>query len=172
MITRTVKMFGLAYGSTPAEIAVTLDGVSVYTGPVTTVDTPVLSLPANSEIANTTVEFCNFEIPLEFVGSKPMTCTVTNGIVIFAQITANYGVIANTTPVYGHGADVFRDIAGRDDARSNVEIDGVPRLIAPTEELNGTWWFLVPAGSTMIHDLNIVAGTANIAPPVTEETPE
>ena len=56
MTTRTVKMYGLAYGTTPAEIAVTLDGMSVYTGTVTTNNVPMPSLP-NVEIANTTVEF-------------------------------------------------------------------------------------------------------------------
>ena len=106
MTTRTVKMFGLAYGSTPAEIAVTLDGASVYTGTVTTVNTPSPSMP-NPDLTNTTIEFCTFEIPMDFEGTKSMTCAVTNGIVIFAQISANYCVIANTDPVIVAGPDVF-----------------------------------------------------------------
>jgi hypothetical protein len=164
MTTRTVKMFGLAYGTTPAEIAVTLDGVSVYTGTVTTVDSPVPSLP-NLEIADTTVEFCNFEIPMDTNGTIPMTCTVLSGTAIFAQITANYCVIANTNPTIGTGSEVFKNIDGQGDARSNVFINTVAYTIDHTEEFSGTWWFTVPEGSTLIYDLDIVAGTANIATP-------
>jgi len=168
MTIRTVKMLGLAYGTTPAEIAVTLDGASVYTGTVTTADTLVPPLP-NLEIANTTVEFCNFEIPMDFEGTKSMTCAVTNGTVIFAQIDANYCVIANTDPVIGTGPDEFGCIDGVGDARSNVVIDGVLQPINHTEELNGTWWFKVSTGSVLTYDLDVIAGTANVAPPTTEE---
>jgi hypothetical protein len=170
MTTRTVKMFGLAYGTTPAEIAVTLDGATVYSGTVTTVDAPFPSLP-NQELTNTTIEFCNFEIPMDTNGAVPMSCTVLNETVIFAQITANYCVIANTDPVVGTGPDVFNNIDGIGDARSNVFIDGVEQAINHTEELNGTWWFNVPAGSTLTYDLDVQAGTANVAPPPpTEES--
>jgi hypothetical protein len=97
MTTRTVQMFGLAYGSSPAELAVTLDGISVYTGTVATSDTPIPSMP-NLSIVDSTVEFCNFEIPVEFDGTKPMICTVNNGTVIFAQTKVNYVPIQN--PVF------------------------------------------------------------------------
>ena len=163
MTTRTVKMFGLAYGSTPAEIAVTLDGVSVYTGTVTTADAITPFLP-NSEIANTTVEFCNFEMPMEFEGSKPMTCMVTNGTVLFAQIVANYSVIGNTDPVYGFGPDSFKPINSAGDARSDVSIDGVTQQIEHIAPVTGTWWYKVETGSTLTYNLNIVAGTANLKP--------
>jgi hypothetical protein len=164
MTTRTVQMFGLAYGSSPAEIAVTLDGATVYNGTVTTTDALVPSLP-NLEIANSTVQFCTFEIPVEFEGTMPMTCSVSNGTVIFAQIRANYCAIANTDPVYGSGANVFYNIDGSGDARSNVAIDGVAQPINHDEQYNGTWWFTVNSGSVLTYNLDVQAGTANVAPP-------
>jgi hypothetical protein len=82
MTTRTVKILGLAYGSTPAEISVSVDGATVYSGTVTTVDTSLPALP-DLDLSNTTVEFCNFELPMDFSGTKPMTCSVTSGLVIF-----------------------------------------------------------------------------------------
>lgn len=169
MTTRTVKMFGLAYGSSPAEIAVTVDGSNIYSGTVTTENVAVPMLP-NLDLVGTTVEFCNFEIPMEFSGTKPMTCTVSGGTVVFAQIRANYCVYANTDPVIGSGPDGFFNIDGLGDARSNVFIDGVAQTINHDEELNGTWWFAVPAGSTLTYDLDIEAGTANVATPPTPPT--
>jgi hypothetical protein len=165
MTTRTVKMLGLAYGSTPAEIAVMLDGVSVYAGTVTTVDTPIPSMP-NPDLVNTTIEFCTFEIPMDFEGTKSMTCTVTNGNVIFAQIHANYCVVTKTDPVAGTGSEVFGSINRDNDARSNVAIDGIAQSMNH-EAFPGTWWFKVYAGSTLTYDLNVVAGTANVYVPPT-----
>lgn len=162
MTTRTVKIFGLAYGSTPAEINVALDGNTVYTGAVSTTDAPIPSLP-NLDLVPEIVEFCNFEIPLDFNGTKPMTCVVSSGTVIFAAIRANYCVIANTTPVIGTGPDGFSSIDGLGDARSNVFIDGASQPMNH-ETWPGTWWFTVPAGSTLTYDLDVQAGTANVAP--------
>jgi len=162
MTTRTVKILGLAYGSTPAEISVSVDGATVYSGTVTTVDTSFPSLP-NDALSNTTVEFCNFELPMDFSGTKSMTCSVTNGRVIFAQILANYCVIANTDPVIGTGPDVYQNIGGIGDARSNVFINGIAQPINHTEELAGIWWFTVTSGSTLTYDLDVQAGTANVA---------
>ena len=117
MTTRTVKIFGLAYGSSPAEISVTLDGAPVYTGTVSTLDQLPLSGP-DTEMVDATTEFCTFEIPMDFEGTKPMTCSVTNGTVIFAQITANYCVIGNAILAAGTGPDGFNSINGANDVRS------------------------------------------------------
>jgi len=163
MTTRTVKILGLAYGSIPAEISVSLDGATVYSGTVTTVDTPLPSLP-DFNLSNTTVEFCNFELPMDFSGTKSITCSVTKGVVIFAQIDANYCVI-NTDPVIGTGPDGYFSVGGIDsDARSNVYIDGIAQVVNHTEAFGGTWWFKIPAGSTLTHDLDVQAGTANVVP--------
>ena len=175
MTTRTVKIFGLAYGSTPAEINVTLDGNTVYTGAVSTQD-PVTGTPCladykilnqptpNLDYANSTVELCSFELPMDFQGSKPMTSTVTNGTVIFAQIRANYFAIPGSDPIVGRGPSEYFDINGDADARSNVAKDGEPVTVVHTNVSHGTWFFSINTGSVLSYDLNVIAGTANVAP--------
>jgi hypothetical protein len=163
MTTRTVKILGLAYGSSPAEISVTQDGATVYAGTVPTLDQPVLTFP-DPDLVSATTSFCTFEIPMDFSGTIPMTCAVTSGTVIFAQILANYCAIANTNPVIGTGADEYDNTAGQGvDARSNVVINGVPKTVN-SEGLPGTVWHTLSAGSTLSYDLNVIAGTANVAP--------
>jgi hypothetical protein len=163
MTTRTVKIFGLAYGSSPAEISVTLDGATVYAGTVPTLDQPVLTIP-DPEMVNATTEFCTFEIPMDFSGTIPMTCDVVAGTVIFAQILANYCTIANTNPVVGTGSDEYHNTTDRGvDARSNVVINGVPKP-AISEAPPGSLWHTLSVGSTLSYDLNVIAGTANVAP--------
>jgi hypothetical protein len=163
MTTRTVKIFGQGFGSTPAEISVTLNENVIYTGEIPTIDQPVYTLP-NLEVANTVPQLCDFEIGMDVSGTIPMTCTVLSGTVIFAQILANYCVLDNTDPVIGSGPDVFNNIDGIGDARSNVYINEIAQAINHTEELSGTWWFTVPAGSVFRYDLDVQAGTANVAP--------
>jgi len=167
MTARTVKIFGQGFGSTSAEISVTLNGNSIYTGAVPTLDQPVYSLP-DPDLVSTVPELCNFEIDMDASGNIPMTCTVLSGTVIFAQILANYCTIANTNPVIGTGPDGFRSICGLNaDARSNVNIDGTPKPIDYTTIVGpvGTSWFVLDSGSVLTYDLNVLAGTANVAPP-------
>jgi hypothetical protein len=96
MAIRTVQILGQGYGANPAEITVTASGNTVFSGTVSTVDQLLPALP-NLEIDLNSV-LCTFEIDTAFVGEIPMTCAVSTGTVIFAQIYANYVTISN--PVY------------------------------------------------------------------------
>ena len=159
MTTRTVKIFGLAYGSTPAEIAVTLDGAPVYTGTVSTLDQLPLTGP-DLDSVDSTVEFCTFEIPMDFAGTKQMVITVTGAPVRFGQIVANYTEINTGAITYSSGADIYADVteidpAGIADPRGDtVVIDGqqyeANRLIG-----RGTWHWTVNPGSKFEHGITV-----------------
>lgn len=97
MANRTVQILGQGYGANPAQITVTANGNTVFSGAVNTVDQTVPTLP-NLGLQNIATILCTFEIDLAFTGQIPMTCVVNSGTVIFAQILANYIQIAN--PVY------------------------------------------------------------------------
>jgi hypothetical protein len=96
MANRTVQILGQGYGANPAQITVTANGNTVFSGTVSAVDQPLPALP-NLDI-NLSEILCTFEIDQAFTGQIPMTCAVSSGTVIFAQIYANYVAILN--PVY------------------------------------------------------------------------
>jgi len=96
MATRTIQLLGQGYGATPAQITVTANGNTVYSGPVNTVNEPVPLLP-NTQLSLQNI-LCTVEIDQAFVGQMPMTCAVSSGTLIFAEIFANYVAIPN--PVY------------------------------------------------------------------------
>jgi hypothetical protein len=97
MANRIVQLLGQGFGAEPAQIAVTANGNTVFTGAIPTIDQPVAELP-NRNITNDVVVLCSFEIDQSFTGTMPMTCQVTAGSVIFAEIYANYSSVPN--PVY------------------------------------------------------------------------
>lgn len=97
MANRTVQLLGYGFGADPAEITVTLNGNTVFSGPVPTLDIPVPSFP-NLDLVNDAVVLCTFDIELDSVGPIPMTYSVNNNVVVFAEINANYVGVLN--PVY------------------------------------------------------------------------
>jgi hypothetical protein len=108
MTTRTLKFYGRGYGTTPASISVTQNGVNVYTGTVTTINAATTD-PADQ------VELFTSETTVDFSGTIPMTVEVTNGTVIFAWITGNYCNRPN--PVYSNAQLTIL----RDPATTNAE---------------------------------------------------
>jgi hypothetical protein len=163
---RTVKMWGRGFGSTPAEITVTLDGATIYSGTITTDDTPPWALP-NPVYLNQEAELCSFELPMDFSGQKSMTCTVTNGIVIFGTITANYCQLENLSipgTYVSSGPDMFLALSGvgalaLTDVRSEVTIDTIEQSYHPPgSTLTGTWGWTVNPGSVLAYNLNAIAG--------------
>jgi len=97
MANRTIQILGQGYGTDPAQITVTLNGNTVFSGTIATVDQPLPALPMLLPATLDEV-LCTFEIDLAFAGQIPMTCTVNSGTTIFAGILANYVAIPN--PAY------------------------------------------------------------------------
>lgn len=95
---RSLRFYGVGFGSTPAEIVAQVNGVQVYSGPVPTLNEP---RPANfnpflQEQIMFTIENSS-EFNTEFQGVVPVSITVTSGdLVIFTSVTANHwGTLPN-----------------------------------------------------------------------------
>ena len=165
MTTRTVKMYGLGYGASPAEVTITFDGVVVYDGTVPTVNE---TLPINGTQLENEQLICTFEIPVELTGTKPMTCAINLGdCVSFAKIEANYGVIPTANIVVSNGPDEFYNIVGlgvKEDPRTNVYISEVAQNPTRSPSQTGTWTWNLFRGYTLSHDVTIGPATTAIPP--------
>lgn len=163
MTNRTVQVLGSGYGSSPASITATWNGSQVFSGTVSTQLGTMPVLP-NPELTTGEVLF-TFEIPMDASGNFSMTTSVTGNPVLFTTILANYANVAN---VAGNtwtstGPNGFGDIStGMNvlDTRSEVSIDNISQTIPnpkPGSE-PGTWWWEVPADSTLSCQVAVHAG--------------
>lgn len=95
MSERTIVFKGLAYGSSPATVQATANGVSIFSGTVTTQNEPLPSMPGPTADP---VALFTMTVDTSFSGTIPMTYEVTSGTVIFSYISANYTILVN--PIY------------------------------------------------------------------------
>lgn len=165
MTNRTVKLLGYGFGATPAEITVTLEGTTIYTGAVTTVDQAVPELP-NLDLMPDQVELCSFELPVDFAGQKAMTCEVTSGTVIFSEIYATYASMVN--PVFSNSdqAVIFSDTATNQQKYDVIAPHAVPAFTTEEESQIVSLGLYNPTVQTILAthavSLMISSGPANV----------
>ena len=86
---RTLQFVGYAYGNTPVLLNAHINGTTVFSGEV-----PTLNEPIPATLPGTQVLFSVVDSPLfstEFSGEYPMTISVANGTGIYVgQINSNY----------------------------------------------------------------------------------
>jgi hypothetical protein len=94
MTNRTIQFFGQGYGTTAITANVQLNGNTVFTGEIPTVDQSVSVFPLDQ------VDIFNFELPLDTVGPVSVAILFTGAETVYVeQVLANYvAPIAN--PVY------------------------------------------------------------------------
>ncbi len=164
MTNRTVQILGVAYGSSPTSMTATWNGSQIFSGTVPTQNTPAPTYATSMADITPGVLF-TFEIPVDATGNIGMTTSIENNTVLLADIRANYcnvaNVVANVVTWISSGPNGFNAISPpeADDERSDVTVNGIPQSIPnPKTEPDGTWWFIVPAGSTLSCNVDVRAG--------------
>ena len=155
MTTRNFKQCGQAYGSTPASITATIDGTVVYSGPISTLNTPVPSRPSLAHIAPTIFTWAN---TVEFAGTQSFSIAVTGSPLLLDKTQADYCDPRNIAQFgeYFYSYEIGGVIVY--DPFTNVTIDGAVIQRGPDNTLSGQWQWLIPAGSTFTATLNVNAG--------------
>ena len=163
---RTLQFYGAAYGDSNVSLTATINGDTVFSGEVPTINSPMPLSP----IDLTSVLFSidnSVLFPTNWQGSLPMSITVTGGNgVLLNAIRCNYmPALAGDTPIPGNATAYFScyengiPINSEDtpDPRSSVTIDGVSQ-VPPLPPSQGVWTWIVPNGSTIAYNLNISLG--------------
>jgi hypothetical protein len=159
---RTIQFIGYAYGSSPVTLTAEINGNTVFSGEVPTIDSPLppmanvvasagpLFLVENSSLFST-----------DFSGQYPMTISVSSGnSVILGEVLSNYMHITNDAR-YGN-ATTFLNISTNTeyrDPRTDVVIDGTPQSPDRPPGCDGAWPWVVNNPGTI--DFNLQVGLGN-----------
>ena len=153
---RTLQFIGLAYGSTPVTVTAQINGTTVFSGEVSTIDTP---WPEPTDLSSGNVLFSVTDsslFPTNFAGSYPMTITASNGLgIVLGDVLSNWMFPVDSTNFAPTLPTTFLNCYNGD-PRTNVVIDGVPQTV--TRPPNGAWYRTVRSGSTLTCDLNVILG--------------
>jgi len=153
MTTRNFKQLGQAYGSTPASITASIDGTVVFSGPISTVNTPVPTRP-DSLTLPTIFTWTNI---VAFTGTQSYSIAVTGSPLLLGDTSADH-FIANNLAQFNSFNNYVIDGITISDPFTNVAIDGVAMQRGPDNSaLPGQWQWLIPAGSTFTATLNVNA---------------
>lgn len=159
MTLRTFQQHALAFGETPTQVVCQIDGNTVFSGSVTTLDEFMPALPdANYHVDNIAWDW---EQDAEFTGSRSITITVTGSPLLLAQTFANYPLAnSNAANTYGSFYAVQLGNATCTDPFTDVTINSQPKIRPDDPALEGQWWWRIPAGATFAATLNVQANIA------------
>jgi len=152
MTIRTFKQQGRGYGATPAVVTARLDGVQVFSGPVSTLNQPIPG--GYTPGSNYGVDMYFWEGDFDFEGTRELSITVTNSPLLLTDTLADY--TTDNSAVFNCFYYYTVDGITIGDPLSNVKIDNVP--MSRTNNLTGQWCWTIPAGSTLTATINIDSG--------------
>ena len=152
MTLRTFQQHALAFGETPTQVVCQIDGNTVFSGSVTTLDEFMPALPDPTYRMENVA--WTWESDAEFAGTQAITITVTGSPLLLWQTVANYP-LANLANVYGAFYSFPLGNANCFDPLSDVTINGQPQIRYNDPSLEGQWAWRIPAGGTLAATLNV-----------------
>jgi len=160
MPNRTLQFFGQGYGPEAPIVTATIDGTTVFVGPVanfTDTAPPQIFVPADYEyLFSAEIPFnsanANLTMNVSFTGATAL---------VLGEVLINYApqVVANSV-VSSSGASGFLESYPAGDCRTNVTIDGVSQTTPdprPTG-LEGDWTWQIAEGNVLSYTLLVNSG--------------
>lgn len=152
MAIRTFKQYGEAYGGTPTSIVVLLDGIEIYSGPVTTLDEPITSI-SGEDSGNMLFSWTQ---DAGMTTPRNLEISVSGGTLLLAQTLSDRWTLTN---VSGFVQVIYYqtiDSTTVTDPYTEVVIDGVPMTRSTTPP--GQWQWLITDGGNFKAKFNYPPG--------------
>lgn len=153
MTLRTFRQYAQGFGAVPAQVVFQIDGNTVFSGAVTTLDQPMPSLPSIDYTIDNVA--WTWQDDAEFAGTKSITVSVSDSPLILAMTLADNPY----SNVESYGAFYSVDIGNVSyaDPFTDETINGVSQSGPYNPELPGQWWWRIPAGSTFTATMHVMA---------------
>jgi len=155
MTQRTFQQHALGFGETPTQVVCQIDGNTVFSGTVTTLDQPMPPLPQPGYDVDNIA--WTWEQDALFAGTQSLTITVTGSQLLLAETYANYPLsnVANMANTFGSFYSMQIGNVTITDPLTGVTINAEPMTRPDDPDLTGQWWWHVPAGGTLTATLNV-----------------
>lgn len=142
---RIFQQLGQGYGPTPTNVVAQIDGNTVFSGPVPTLDAPVPGVDLAHNLGVLCFDWAESDI--YFSGEKTLSITVIDGTFQMGQTLAQSETADPTAYGFIYKAEVGNQIFS--DPLTNVVIDGVARTRPEQAPLLGQWGWTLEAGSSL-----------------------
>ena len=156
---RIFKQLGQGYGPSAVSITAQIDGNTVFSGSVPTIDAPIPGRVPETPLGE---ECFNWNEPVaNFSGSRSFSISVSGG----GSFQLNETLAQNDESNINSYGFVFTEIIGNviySDPLTNVMIDGIPFTRTNDPSLTGQNGWNIPSGSTFTATLNINTVAGNI----------
>lgn len=169
MSIRTIKQTGQGFGDQEVTIVAKINGATVFSGAVPTLNQPVPALP-NPDLQG--VDLFTWEVPSDFQGTQTLEITVTGGTLVLMDTLANFVWKNNasgppaTIPGFASNFSEFYyfTYAGRPvaDPFSDVTINDVAQTFSRDDDFDGQWFWPLPANAVFSCTVSFDAGV-NVA---------
>lgn len=148
---RIFRQLGHGYGAVPVSIVAQIDGNTVFSGTVPTVDVPVPSAEPGVQLGLPCFDWT--EPVTNFVGTKSLSISVTGGEFQIGETLAQ----ANVANADQYGVVYSANIDGVyfSDPLSAVYINGQAVVRPGTPQFAGQWGWTIESGKTLTATLNI-----------------
>lgn len=160
---RSLRFYGIGFGSAPAEIVAQVNGVEVYSGPVYTL--PYSDLQTTNLFEANQVMFTienSAEFNTSFSGTILATITVTKGeLVVFTDVTANHWGIVPNPAFTAEQYAVLDDPEVTPEQAADVLITAADPAFSPEEEI--LLMQLLEAFPDRVDELNNLREAHNVA---------
>ena len=140
---RRFKFYGTTFGDFKyVNISAVFNHRVVFDGKVDVVG-PLADLTSNIKYSEIRVELFECELEYEVTGLVPLTITVSNGILMFGNIEANYTLYPGTdSRGYANPKYVFTQLFMDRDFKRNVQI-GQEKIPISHEMTAGEWYYQI-----------------------------
>lgn len=152
MISKTIQQLAIGYGAAPASVVCQINGNTIFSGTIQTLDEPEPELP-NSSLTVDNVAWTWTE-DADYTGNKTISIAVSNSPLLLGVLKINNPY--NTAAGF-QGFTATIDGVETTDPFANETINGTPVAPTPGGDLTGQWWWWIPAGATFVATLHVAA---------------
>ena len=170
---RTLQFYGLAYGDSNVSLTATIDGTTVFSGEVPTINSIMPPPPVDFSVILFSIENSTL-FPTNYSGTYPMSITVSGGYAAtFNEIKCNYTPTSNVTTAVMENSSISGNILTVGTVSFGTVAIGQlltgTEIVANTRIVSGSDTTWIVNNSQTVPNTTIIGNLLKLTPGVADE---